>query len=1499
MSDTERLLRTLPLPLAQLFRRALNGKSSIERHNNAYYLAEATLKLAASLRIGVWLEHALDTANPLARSLEALALPSAGHWLSLLRDADGELAKRPDAALLPVGDIYGRVGKANEGPARAALAKAALEEGILTDEVVRAVKKEGVIGFFGFIVAYRNTVIGHGAQRTRAFYDAFDPLWIAALAELLALPELFGDAKLAHARQQEDGIAWQDLTGLAGFPMASPPKAKVVPARLYFAGAGAIVSLHPLAVYQEDDVGHESVGILNKTTRRTRRDAKEPIEEVRRADYLDYSTGENMQGVDAREALTTLLSKLRGKPVTADEAKRVQDATAAVDASEQVDEVLTTGSAIGNFELLEEVGRGAMGIVYRARQRNLNRIVALKVLPPALAADAATTERFKREVAALARCDHPHVVKVFTSGVDGDRNYFAMEYVEGADLARAAKILSDFRSSGAPLSSRNLEEAAVSSRISTRLATGEKAAVPTLERDADFYKHVAKLFAGVARGLQHLHERGIIHRDIKPGNLMLTLDGDRLVVMDLGLAKLADEGEALTKSSVKVLGTLRYMPPEQLVRKMQAIDARVDDYALAASLYEIASGKPLHDGETEAELVHQVIAAEPPRADEVDKKVPRDLATILAVATSKDRERRYKSSDKLAEDLEAFAAGRPIKASPPGAFARLSRRARENRGAMGAIAALVVVGAGGGGWRWWSEQDHIEYCAATVAKRGALTCVGPLTEAEQRKRATSFRFVHRHGRVVRVETVNGRGIRAADNVGAIDDAGHEGIWEHVYRDDGRLSEIVVRSWEGDFIRREVFSEDATHVEWRDRNDQPQKLDGSDLAIHTHTFDERGFETKEMFSNVFRAPRPDAIGAYGYQSDLDPRGLVVAETALAADGKPVTTRDGWRSRKFTYDARGEQIEIHYLDAGAHPVVTPQNWSERIQKRDDVGNIVHVAFRGPNGPLVDRRLGAACIKTTRNERGEATEQTALTEDGRETTTNGGYSHYRVTFDDKGRTIAFSFIGPDGKPVLLPAGYAGGTRKPDERGHYIELHYLGVNGEPTAGRLGNAGFLKKFDDDGDVTENAFLGVDGKLTRSNLGYARLTQTFDPRGNVLSTTYFDVDGAPALVAGCARLTYRYDERGNRTERGCADHAGTPQRQDGLYAFSRSTFDERANEVEKSYVDADGRTLVEGPGREAPRTVRKFDEKGNVIEAAFFGPDEKVYLDWQGRAGIKSAYDARGLLQSERYFGVDRGPVISARGAAELRFAYDERGRKSEETAIGLDGKPAFVTRWKYGDNRTDESTFDASGAPILSSDGIATISRKFDAHGHEVSIAYLGLDGAPKARKSDGAIGARTWIDSGAQVLRRVRYDAQNLPVSGDSDMAKLEWTMAQSKLVVTGPHGQRIDEAKRAVAEAKVAAWCAGFKAALLRDRTPETFHGANGALVVTVADHTNAKRAGLQPGDVIVEAQARKVKRVQDVQEAIDGGATSLLVLRDGTAVHLDNIDRGPLGADLEIE
>jgi serine/threonine protein kinase len=307
---------------------------------------------------------------------------------------------------------------------------------------------------------------------------------------------------------------------------------------------------------------------------------------------------------------------------------------------------------LGDYRLLREVGRGGMGIVYEAEQVSLGRRVALKVLPFAAALDARQLQRFKNEAQAAAHLHHQHIVPVYAVGCERGVHYYAMQLIDGQSLAQ---VIADLRLQIADCQSK---EQSANDR------TPPVAGLPTERstRDASYVRAVARLGIQAAEALGYAHQQGIVHRDIKPANLLVDGRGN-LWITDFGLAQC--RGDTRLTMTGDVLGTLRYMSPEQALARQGPVDERTDIYSLGATLYELLTLRPTFPGGSREELLQQIALEEPQPPGRVNKAVPADLETVLLKALAKNPEERYATAQELADDLERFLKDMPVLARRP------------------------------------------------------------------------------------------------------------------------------------------------------------------------------------------------------------------------------------------------------------------------------------------------------------------------------------------------------------------------------------------------------------------------------------------------------------------------------------------------------------------------------------------------------------------------------------------------------------------------------------------------------------------------------------------------------------------------------------------------------------------------------------------------------------------------------------------------------------------
>jgi serine/threonine protein kinase/WD40 repeat protein len=340
---------------------------------------------------------------------------------------------------------------------------------------------------------------------------------------------------------------------------------------------------------------------------------------------------------------------------------------------------------LGDFRLLREVAHGGMGIVYEAEQLSLGRRVALKVLPLAGALDRRQLQRFHNEALMASQLHHPHIVDVFGAGCDHSVHYYAMRYIEGQTLAQV--IARRRRASGLePGGGPGGEPNPLPAPSSEAGPVGRLPAEDSILSPA-FFRAAAEIGAQVAEALDYAHEHGVVHRDIKPSNVILDAQG-QVWVTDFGLARLQRQAH-LTQSG-DLLGTLRYMSPEQALARREILDHRTDIYALGATLYELLTLRPVVPGDDRQEVLRRIAFEDPARPRLLNRVIPPDLEAIVLKALARDPSERYATAQELADDLRRFRSDQPVQARRPSRLQQAGKWMRRHRRPLLLLGALAL-----------------------------------------------------------------------------------------------------------------------------------------------------------------------------------------------------------------------------------------------------------------------------------------------------------------------------------------------------------------------------------------------------------------------------------------------------------------------------------------------------------------------------------------------------------------------------------------------------------------------------------------------------------------------------------------------------------------------------------------------------------------------------------------------------------------------------------------
>jgi predicted Ser/Thr protein kinase len=995
--------------------------------------------------------------------------------------------------------------------------------------------------------------------------------------------------------------------------------------------------------------------------------------------------------------------------------------------------------SIPGYEILEELGRGGMGVVYKARQLTLNRVVALKMVLAGNHASPQVQQRFLREAESAAKLQHPHIVRVFDLGEIDNQTYFAMEFVEGRDL-QAAGVLPPNEAAGM----------------------------------------VQKL----AEAIEYAHQNGIVHRDLKPANVLVDGHGEPHIT-DFGLAKLLEGDDQLSLTGQdQLLGTAPYMPPEQARGDSRHVGPQADVYALGAILYYLLTGQAPFIGRSTYEILKKVENDEPWAPNRLRDKVPADLNTICLKCLEKNPDRRYASSQALADDLKRFLAGEIINASTIGAVHRTVRYVRRKPLAQAAVLIAVVcltlVLS-----RLWDDYNYhrpyASYFANLELRYGVPQGVGKVNKEAWKQRANTLRFVQdgRRGIVRSVTSVNSSGelVPSSKLISFLEldndtDAQVKVAHTEFRRDaDGNLLQVL--AYDNQMQEQWAFhyTDPPTKGQYVDPNGYERSRTGSGAAHMEMLHAEDGRLNQVRYFDRNQRAQPDSTGIYGMRIEYptlhqrtvsflgpdgnlmpvkgvsqiaqthDENGNVIQTEYLDENGQRMVNVLGYSVEKNSYNTVGNLIATESLDANLKPVATTAGVAKVVNAYDSRGFVEAIRFFDPEGKRSISNQGFHFQKFKRNSMGLIEQSSHFDVNDEPTITTDGYSIHRWAFDERGNVTEESAFDSAGSPTILAEGVHRIRKTYNERNQTIEIANFDTNDQPTINLAGIHRSRSTFEQNNEVAK-FYYDVDGELTNHVEGNAGLLAEYDSRGNVIKATYVDENQQPINTSlGFAIEEIDYNENGAQTRRTLFDAAGKPTlHQEGWHRVE-SELNDRNQETRRRY----------------------FDTKNEPAWHA------------DGYAGWNQEFDQRGNLTSNTLIGCDGEPAFGKHGYCCERNTYSDAGHLIESSYFDPKGKPAFHTRFmasratikydRFG-NGIEYRWFDTAGLPTRGARGYAVLATKLDNHGNSVEVSAFDERGELTFGKINGEVVSapivRSVFDARGNQIRVGNFDAQGQPIAG-----------------------------------------------------------------------------------------------------------------------------------------
>lgn len=1001
------------------------------------------------------------------------------------------------------------------------------------------------------------------------------------------------------------------------------------------------------------------------------------------------------------------------------------------------------GKEILNYTIVSLVGKGGMGSVYLAENKYIKQQkVAIKVINANMVNDF-TRQKLAEEADRLARMNHPNIVHFINYHIDDAGNiYLVMEYADGYSLEDYIKNVSG-------------------------LIVEEK---------------ICSFFEPLLDAFDYAHKHKIIHKDIKPSNIIITNEGTPKI-LDFGIAALLEE-EGESKDKDVIMGTPSYMSPEQV--KGENLDQRSDIYSLGVLLHQMLTGNPPYDTTTltEHEIYKHVVENNLPRMKTYYKYVSDKVQVVVDKATTKNAGLRYQSCQEFKKALHNAIY-------PP-------KIPKSVRVMIASAAAIVLFGVF---YIWDYNRVKISYYKDYVEQMSIPQGIGKISSSDRSHTHRMYRFEYKNHKLQRVSHVNSLGIVIRDTESERYERPIDIMF--YYNDDNHLSRAKVMDNNGQVLYIKSYNEKLNTVIFQfDDEYGTEKTIGSETVGYVNAFesnqnrskisrylleyDENGYIVTLRYAGFQNTYVCDSHGIYGKQYTRDDKGRVIEEMYLAYDGSPKATKWGMGKKIFYYDENDNWSKSIYQTIDGEPALDDTEGTAICENvYDKYGNLVAQYFKNSEGQLMlPGRLGCSGCLVEFDERGFTSKQTFIGVDGNieystvqggamityecneygffnkitfqdvngnPCATNQGNAMIKIVTDEKGNELERWNYDCSNQLVANADGYAGVKSEYDSYGHLVKITYYGENGEPCELNSGYAGWISEYNAVGDCIRQTYFATDMKPTRSNSNVCTISIERDIRGNITKLLYYDEEDKLTLSdEGMAITEYKYDDNGNEILREFFDVDNKPTK--GYIGFAKKsyTYNDKGHLLSERYLDVNNKLVIVD---DIAGNNYKRDGHGNIIELYPIGIDEKMA---KGKLLARYRYDEKDNLIEYALFNADGKPATNTLNYHKYTQKFNNRNQCIETCYYNTAGELTpysnnnyCIERSEYDERglRVKVSYFDKYNKPAIytgTQDGsYSSLVSEYDMYGRVIRQFFFdknGLPTDPKVMVPEGAVEYDKW---------------------------------------------------------------------------------------------------------------------------------------------------------------